>query len=146
MFKSIVKKYKKEDNKFKGSSRKITSFYSSLIAGLFVATGFIFVSFFIPLGQSGWGWSWANLGIYIIAFCFIYYVIGLLIISGMNSREIYGYKMNFLSALIGTLYISIIILFKLRLGIILLSTLVISIISFVICHKIASNKYNRHNP
>ena len=143
MLKYFIKKYRKEDNKFEKFSRLIPSFCSSLFAGLFVATGFLFVTYFIPFGQSGWIWSWINLTFWIIVFCFVYYFIGLYVIFTMNPKEIKGYKLNFLASLIGTTYISIIILLKLKPLIVIISTVILSFVTFFVGHKIVSKKPSR---
>jgi hypothetical protein len=144
MKQSLIEKYKKEDNKLKGSSRKVTSFYSSLIAGLFVGTSFIFIIYFIPFGEHNWVWNWIKLSLAILTYCLIYYLIGISIVRGMSPSEVDGYKNNFLASFIGSAYVSIIILLKPSFWTTLVVTIILLVISYLIIHTIASRKYKRY--
>ena len=138
--KKLNRIWKKENNLFKRSSRKVTSFYSSLIAGLFVATSFIFINFFVPFGQENWKLNWFLFLIAIFLYCSVYYFIGEKIILEMNPREIRGYKKNFLASFIGAIYIAVIVLFKLKFWPVTISTIILSIVSIFICIQISHPK------
>jgi len=143
MKKRILQAYKREDNKFKGSSRKITSFYSSLIAGLFVATSFMFVNYFIPYGSDGWFTNWIKLSLPMVLYLLIYYYFGLLLIRGLHEKEVKSFNYNFLAALIGAIYISMIVLLKPGPLFLSVLTIVLALVFLVIGHFIANKKYRR---
>jgi len=124
-----------------GKSREAISFYSSLLAGLFVATSFLFVSYFIPYGENNWSLDWFLLTIFAILYCILYYYMGIYLIRKLNAEEVNTYRKDFFASLIVSVYFSIITLFKFKLIPLIITTLVALVITSLICYKIAHKKY-----
>lgn len=136
--KSFIKKIKKIDVSMDGSKDAI-SFYSSFLASVFVALSFVFVSFFIPYGQTNWGFNWILLSICALIYCVIYYRLGIFFMR-KYPKEIRNYKINFLAALVVSIYISTIILFRSHRIVVIVSHVIVLIVVFLICYKLSHKR------
>jgi hypothetical protein len=125
---------------FKKASRRVTSFFSSLFASLFVAVSFLFVIYLIPYGKEGWKFNWWIFAGLIFVYLVVYYPIGRKIIKNLNAKEISGYNKNFLVSFLTSVYITLIVISNFNRIATIIITIILLIISILIGLVIASKK------
>ena len=126
-----------EIDKLMDNSKKVISFWSSFLAGAFIAVSFLLINFFIPYGQEKWSFNWFWLSIFIFLYVVIYYFIGLLIMGKFGSEGIQSFKINFWASFLVSICFSVILLFKFDFLVVLFSLLITFIFVSLICYKLS---------
>lgn len=98
--------YTKLEKRVYGAPRRIMSFYNNMIAGIAAAISIAWATIFLPY--------WILSIIFVIILPFPLYFLGKWIISKFlkDNKELQNYTQNFTAALISSVYVSLVILFK----------------------------------